>query len=312
MIMWDKRNIRKIKKSKLSHGPRWVFIIIIINIIICPLTVRVVGAPQMISQPVSSIFPCSPPPSGTRRTPGLSIPWSRLPTSSSVCLVLSPLSLYLAKWFGQTSWTGDMTIPLQLASLNDGQVFVWSDCLLDLGTDFLVGNMVFVWDQSKWTEAWDCHKNQVPGLSYNWWGFQAWDTSHDNTDNSSVFTSLKPLLNDRSIFLSCNMWLMRSLVTVIFLYASESWTLPAELQWRIRAIEKRCYRKIPRFSYKDYQRGSLCQDQAGNRTTRRPDHPKETQAEVVMTYHPFIWSGQNRSARHRKRWKKPRQTAKKR
>ena len=36
-----------------------------------------------------------------------------------------------------------MTIPLQFASLYDGQeVFMWSDCLLDLGTDFLVGNMV--------------------------------------------------------------------------------------------------------------------------------------------------------------------------
>ena len=36
-------------------------------------------------------------------------------------------------------------MPLQLASLCDGQeVFVWSECLLDLGTDFLVGNMVFV------------------------------------------------------------------------------------------------------------------------------------------------------------------------
>ena len=40
-----------------------------------------------------------------------------------------------------------MTIPLQFASLYDGQeVFVWSDCLLDLGTDFLVGNMVFILD----------------------------------------------------------------------------------------------------------------------------------------------------------------------
>ena len=34
-----------------------------------------------------------------------------------------------------------MTIPLQFASLYDGQeVFMWSDCLLDLGTDFLVSN----------------------------------------------------------------------------------------------------------------------------------------------------------------------------
>ena len=38
-------------------------LIIIINI--NPLTARVVGAPQVISQPVSSIFPCSPLPSGT-------------------------------------------------------------------------------------------------------------------------------------------------------------------------------------------------------------------------------------------------------
>ena len=40
-----------------------------------------------------------------------------------------------------------MSIPLQTASLYDGQeVFVWSDCLLDVGTDFLVGNVVFVCD----------------------------------------------------------------------------------------------------------------------------------------------------------------------
>ena len=43
-------------------------------IIINPLTARVVGAPQMILQPVFSIFPCSPLLSGTCRTPGLSIP----------------------------------------------------------------------------------------------------------------------------------------------------------------------------------------------------------------------------------------------
>ena len=38
-----------------------------------------------------------------------------------------------------------MTIPPQFVSLYDGQeVFVGSDFLLGLGTDFLVGNMVFV------------------------------------------------------------------------------------------------------------------------------------------------------------------------
>ena len=40
-----------------------------------------------------------------------------------------------------------MTIPLQFACIYDGQEdFVWSDCLLDLGTDFIVGNMVLVCD----------------------------------------------------------------------------------------------------------------------------------------------------------------------
>ena len=45
---------------------------------------------------------------------------------------------------------------------------------------------------------------------------------------------------------------MRSLVTPIFLYACESWTLTAELQRRIQAIEVRCYRKKLRISYKDH------------------------------------------------------------
>ena len=68
-------------------------------IIINPLTARVIGAPQMILQPVFSIFPLFPLPSGTRRTPGLSIPWCCPPTSSSVYLVFFPLSLCLARWF---------------------------------------------------------------------------------------------------------------------------------------------------------------------------------------------------------------------
>ena len=45
---------------------------------------------------------------------------------------------------------------------------------------------------------------------------------------------------------------MRSLVTSIFLYACESWTLTAELQRRIQAIEMRCYRKILHILYKDH------------------------------------------------------------
>ena len=58
--------------------------------------------------------------------------------------------------------------------------------------------------------------------------------------------------NGGSISLSSKIRLMRSLVTSIFLYACESWTLTAELQRRIQAMKKRCYRKILRISYKDH------------------------------------------------------------
>ena len=57
-----------------------------------------------------------------------------------------------------------------------------------------------------------------------------------------------------------------------------------------------------------YQRACLCQDPAGNWTTRGPDHRKDTQTEVVWTCLPFIRSAQNHFARHRERGNKTRQT----
>ena len=125
----------------LSHATCHYHMLIII---IYPVTTKVVGAPQIILQPVSSIFPCSPLPSGTRWTPGLSIPWCCLPTCSSVCLIFFPLSLCLARWFWQ--------------DLMNGRHVHTTDCSLRLFTmvrrslcgpiawDFLVGNMVFVRD----------------------------------------------------------------------------------------------------------------------------------------------------------------------
>ena len=48
-------------------------------------------------------------------------------------------------------------------------------------------------------------------------------------------------------FLMC-----KQMLTSIFLYACESWTLTVELQRRIQAMELRCYRKILHISYKDH------------------------------------------------------------
>ena len=66
-----------------------------------------------------------------------------------------------------------------------------------------------------------------------------------------IFSEVGAVWIDKSISLSSKIRLMRSLVTSIFLYACESWTLTAELQ-RIQAMEMRCYRKILHISYKDH------------------------------------------------------------
>ena len=45
---------------------------------------------------------------------------------------------------------------------------------------------------------------------------------------------------------------MRTLILTTFLYACESWTLTAEIERRIQALEMRCYRRLLNISYKDH------------------------------------------------------------
>ena len=84
----------------------------------------------------------------------------------------------------------------------------------------------------------------------------------------------------------------------------ESWTLTAELQRRIQTMEMRCLPQDTAHLIQRpcYQRGSPCQDPAGNRTTwRSSDDRKKTQTAVVWSCFPFIRSGQNHLAKHSER-----------
>ena len=45
---------------------------------------------------------------------------------------------------------------------------------------------------------------------------------------------------------------MRMLILSTFLYACESWTLTAEMEGRIQALEMGCYRRLLNISYKDH------------------------------------------------------------
>ena len=79
------------------------------------------------------------------------------------------------------------------------------------------------------------------------------DTLQNSTDDSSIGkaeTSLERLIE--AFLSSFEIQLMHSLVTSIFLYACEPWTLAAELQRGIQAMEMRCSRKLQRISYKGH------------------------------------------------------------
>ena len=158
----------------------------------------------------------------------------------------------------------------------------------------------------------DSHKLQIPGLSYNLWGFQAWDTLQDSTDKTAAMTWLKPVWIDKNISLSYKIQ-MKALPCHSHLPEC-LWIMDphSRAPKKIQAMKMRCYRKILHISYKVhnyYQRGSPCQDPAGNWTTRRtPDDRKEAQTAVVWSCFPFIRSGQNHLERHSERGKKTTQT----
>ena len=106
--------------------------------------------------------------------------------------------------------------------------------------------------------------------------------------------------------------LMCTLVTSIFLYTCESWTLTAELKeeykswkWGATARYYAYHLKTMLPSRKSVPRSSR---QSYRRTRQTPGQRKETQTEVVWTCLPSNRFGQNRVARHSERGKKTKQT----
>ena len=127
---------------------------------------------------------------------------------------------------------------------------------------------------------------------------------------TAALTRLKPVWNDRSISLGSKIRMMRSLVTSIFLYACESWTLTAELQRRIQAMKMRCYCKMLRISYRDQVTNEeVCtkiQQAIGPHEDLLTIVKRQTA--VVWTCLPFIRSGHTCLARYSERGKKTKQT----
>ena len=68
---------------------------------------------------------------------------------------------------------------------------------------------------------------------------------------TSVLTKLSVIWNGRNIMLKSKIRLLHSLLSSIFLYACETWTITKELHRRISAMDYRCVRKILKITYKD-------------------------------------------------------------
>ena len=69
---------------------------------------------------------------------------------------------------------------------------------------------------------------------------------------TAALSRLKIIWRDKNILLASKVKLMWTLILSTFLYACESWTLTAEIERRIQALEMRCYRRLLNISYKDH------------------------------------------------------------
>ena len=69
---------------------------------------------------------------------------------------------------------------------------------------------------------------------------------------TAALSRLKIIWRDKNISLASKVKLMRTLILSTFLYACENWTLTAEIERRIQALEMRCYRRLLNISYKDH------------------------------------------------------------
>ena len=69
---------------------------------------------------------------------------------------------------------------------------------------------------------------------------------------TAALSRLKIIRRDKNISLASKIKLMWTLILPTFLYACESWTLTAEIERKIQALEIRCYMRLLNISYKDH------------------------------------------------------------
>ena len=81
---------------------------------------------------------------------------------------------------------------------------------------------------------------------------------------TAAVTKLKVIWNNKNIAISSKIRLMRSLVMSTFLYSCETWTITADIEIRIQALEMRCFRNLLGISYRDHKTNEEVKARIGN------------------------------------------------
>ena len=105
---------------------------------------------------------------------------------------------------------------------------------------------------------------------------------------------LKIIWRNKNIWFASDVKLMRTLILSVFLYACESWTLPAEIERRIQALEMRCYRRLLNISYKDHLTNEEVRNIIQNVIEVHDELP--TMVKMVWPHVKILWHGEDNSA----------------
>ena len=81
---------------------------------------------------------------------------------------------------------------------------------------------------------------------------------------TAAVTKLKVIWNNKNIAISSKISLIRSLAMSIFLFAYETWTITADLERRIQALEMRFFRKLFGILYRDHITSEEVKARTGN------------------------------------------------
>ena len=81
---------------------------------------------------------------------------------------------------------------------------------------------------------------------------------------TGVVKKLKVIGNDKNIPISSKIRLNCSLAVSICLYACETWTITADIERRIQALEMRCFHKLLGISYRDHITNEEVKARIGN------------------------------------------------